>query len=506
MPKNIILCSDGTGNSAVKGRGTNVFKLFESVDLNGHRIDPHLDAQLAFYDDGVGTEGNAVLRAFGGAAGIGLSRNVRQLYKELARVYDPGDRIYLFGFSRGAFTVRTLGGLIGTCGVLHAEHDDIRDAATLDAAIEHAYSAYRAKYSTVLTRAVGRLRRSPNAQRAVEHFHESWPVHRSVRVRFIGVWDTVDAVGMPFALSALFNEWIVRYKFPAQSLGAYVDSACHALALDDARQSFEPVLWQVADGDSRIEQVWFAGAHANVGGGYPKQGMSLVALDWMLTKAHEAGLRLQPLDLELFRGHASVDDMLYNSRAGMAAFYRWTPRDVTAYCRRSNTAPAIHLSVAERIAHGTADYAPGNIPADATVVFTPTGVPDQDRLLRQRAEAVGQSIRHAHLERDGRHLLDDVPGAIAQGVASYWTLLAGWALTLSVAIAWFAGGPYRALAAAALVALAVAWWLGQRADRKMRDAFSVFWHRHRPAMRAALKRVKAEARAETVARSQQSVG
>jgi uncharacterized protein (DUF2235 family) len=110
MAKRIIVCSDGTGNTAIKGRGTNVFKLFEAVDLNGHRYDPTLTPQIAIYDDGVGTENFKPLKIFAGATGWGLSRNVKHLYKELARVYDPGDEIYMFGFSRGAFTVRTLAG------------------------------------------------------------------------------------------------------------------------------------------------------------------------------------------------------------------------------------------------------------------------------------------------------------------------------------------------------------------------------------------------------------
>ncbi len=118
MAKNIIVCSDGTGNTAIKGRGTNVFKIFESVDLNRHRFDPQLVPQIAIYDDGVGTDDFKPLKLLGGATGCGLSRNVKQLYKELCRVYDPGDRIFLFGFSRGAFTVRTLAGLICTCGIL----------------------------------------------------------------------------------------------------------------------------------------------------------------------------------------------------------------------------------------------------------------------------------------------------------------------------------------------------------------------------------------------------
>jgi uncharacterized protein (DUF2235 family) len=105
MAKRIVVCSDGTGNTAIKGRGTNVFKMFEAIDLNGHRLDPALTPQVAIYDDGVGTEDFKPLKLIGGAFGWGLSRNVKQLYKELARVYDPGDEIYMFGFSRGAFTV-----------------------------------------------------------------------------------------------------------------------------------------------------------------------------------------------------------------------------------------------------------------------------------------------------------------------------------------------------------------------------------------------------------------
>src|SRR5688572_5199173 len=116
--KNIAICADGTGNSAVKGRGTNVFKLYEAVDQVGHRLTPGLKAQVALYHDGVGTESFKWIRLASGATGWGLSRNVKQLYGELARVYAPGDKLFLFGFSRGAFTVRTLAGLIHACGIL----------------------------------------------------------------------------------------------------------------------------------------------------------------------------------------------------------------------------------------------------------------------------------------------------------------------------------------------------------------------------------------------------
>src|SRR3954470_2393424 len=154
MPKNIIICSDGTGNTAIKNRGTNVFTIFEAIDLNGHRTNPYLDPQVAFYDDGVGTESFLPLKLLGGAFGFGLAKNVRNLYMDLVRVYDPGDattpadQIYLFGFSRGAFTVRTLAGLIAKCGVLDC--NKLPDTDHLRSMVWKAYSTYRRSYRTLL--------------------------------------------------------------------------------------------------------------------------------------------------------------------------------------------------------------------------------------------------------------------------------------------------------------------------------------------------------------------
>lgn len=129
MPKNIVICSDGTGNTAIKGRGTNVFKLYEAGDLEGHKTNRALTRQIAFYDDGVGTGRLRVWRLLSGALGWGLSRNVRQLYADLARTYDPGDQIFLFGFSRGAFTVRTLAGFMATCGIVDRARCPTDDAS-----------------------------------------------------------------------------------------------------------------------------------------------------------------------------------------------------------------------------------------------------------------------------------------------------------------------------------------------------------------------------------------
>src|SRR5262249_88001 len=183
------------------------------------------------------------------------------------------------------------------------------------------------------------------------------------------------------------NVTVYRFKFPDLYLTPIVDRACQALAIDDERESFSPLLWRQRPGDeARIEQVWFAGAHSNVGGGYPKQGMSLVALDWLLSEAERPldpapgeaanpawlkGLRIYASERQSFREHASVDDKLYDPRAGAGMFYRWKIRDITSLCARNNVTPQVHISVLERIAHGTDDYSPGNLPSNAEVVFTP---------------------------------------------------------------------------------------------------------------------------------------
>jgi uncharacterized protein (DUF2235 family) len=519
MAKNIILCSDGTGNADIKGRGTNVFKLFEAVDLNEHRTNPLLTTQLAFYDDGVGTQGSVLVKMMGNATGFGLSANVRQLYRELSRVYDHGDRIYLFGFSRGAFTVRTLADMIGKLGVLRGE--SFTTYTALREAVDAAYRAYRASYDSALTRQLVRLTGGADGDTRVREFKKAYKHHDEVPIEFIGVWDTVDAVGMPFAIADFVNTLIYQFKFPDRLLGAHVRHACHALSLDDDRRAFDPVLWELTPQDAeRIEQVWFAGVHSNVGGGYPKQGMSLVALDWMLAHAETHGLRLQPLDNEMFRGHASVDDMMYNPRAGLGLFYRWAPRDVRAHCGKSGIAPSIHLTAIERIAHGTDDYAPGNIPPGATVSVTPpTDVfadwherrrdPDvaararKLSLLRDRADAVQLVLERAHA--GGGYLLDHARRDIRLGEVSYWAFVAAWfcfaVLALAVAgdivehrhVAWHWWIPV--LVTGALGAFAVAAALSREVDSRMSDRFSTFWHPYQPKLREALKQAHAAAKA-----------
>ena len=190
--KHIVLCSDGTGNTAIKGRGTNVFKLFEAVDVIGHKDHAHQIPQIAFYDDGVGTAGFPLLTLLGGMAGWGLSRNVKELYTALARVYEPGDKLFLFGFSRGAFTVRTLAGMIARCGLIDVACPEFRTKAALDRAVNTIYGEYRTRYQTHLGKLLWgdtSAQSLPFSQMYRVSHPELAPDGR-IDIEFLGVWQS----------------------------------------------------------------------------------------------------------------------------------------------------------------------------------------------------------------------------------------------------------------------------------------------------------------------------
>ncbi len=379
MGKNIVICSDGTGNSGGKKRGTNVWRIFNAVERNrgGDR------EQITFYDDGVGTHNVRLLRLFGGAFGWGLSRNICEAYEFLALNYETEDRIFLFGFSRGAFTVRSLAGMICRCGLL--ERDALLEGGRRDRkrAVKRVLSAYRSEK---------RIPRGECADRIRKALGIGDLSLRSVPIHFVGVWDTVDAVGVPFdglkeRADPVWRCLFKRRPWHFHDLKPHpaIRHACQALALDDERRTFHPLVWEVPNSDPKgevdpepsdsneneapkaegddgarsgeqtVRQVWFAGVHSNIGGGYPKDSLSLVPLLWMMRQADACGLRFLERKWREYSEDADPHGRLYDSRTGWGMFYRYARRDPYAGADES---PAVHESVLERIERATDYYAP----------------------------------------------------------------------------------------------------------------------------------------------------
>jgi uncharacterized protein (DUF2235 family) len=425
--KNIILCSDGTGNAGGKGYGTNVWRLFTALDLNNPAF-----AQVAYHDDGVGSRDNPIVKAVGGAFGLGLRRNLRQLYQFLVDNYEPGDQIYIFGFSRGAYTARALAGLIANCGIV--DRNKYRDDGKLKDLAKEAIGIRRKAFvrgvSKQLSRKVVEHAGAAAKQKAAAFRAEHCVRVEGdtlVRIRFVGVWDTVDAYGLPFDHLADFIHYcIYPFRFPDAKLSPQVDNARHAISIDDERHSFHPVLWdEKGEKPDRIKQVWFSGVHSNVGGGYPKQGLTLVSLDWMMEGAEQAGLKFIPDVREAIRASANPYDKLSNSRAGLALYYRYKPRDVAKIAKDcSIDTPCVHTSVLRRIQAGTEGYAPLNLPSDFRVAVT--GGLNSALPAKVRTALAGIARR-----KDRAPLLRQVFGAATLRRLAHYGLLG---ITLAVAV------------------------------------------------------------------------
>jgi uncharacterized protein (DUF2235 family) len=272
--KRIIVCFDGTWNKPAEEKPgtndqieTNVRRFYESVKETG------TDGikQIKWYDEGVGTKWYD--RFVGGAIGAGLELNIIQGYEFLAKEYQESDEVYVLGFSRGAYTARSLVGLIRNCGLIKSDLLGIRAAI--------AYGIYR-------TRDDG-----PDSMSA------SWfksMYSREIKIKFIGVWDTVGALGVPLHILADFNAKF--YEFHDTKLSKIVENAYHAIAVDEHRENYDVCLWNSdTPPEQNMEQRWFIGAHCDVGGGYPDRRLSDVALRWMQDKAAALGLALSPVTL-----------------------------------------------------------------------------------------------------------------------------------------------------------------------------------------------------------------
>jgi uncharacterized protein (DUF2235 family) len=378
--RNLIVLSDGTGNSAAKSAKTNVWRLYQALDLTDGR-------QVAVFGDGVGTSSVKILRVLGLALGVGVKRNVLNLYKFLCRNYGEDDRIWAFGFSRGAYTIRVLVGLVDREGLV-----TYKTEAELERNAIAAYRAFRKQaFATRIpwVRA-GRYLRDRlvslwNTITGARPYEQVRTETRSagrdrVQVHFVGVWDTVAAYGLPIdELTQAVDKWVWPMSFRDRSLLANVGHARQALSLDDERRTFFPIPWDekaeavLREKDKRIQpdrlrQVWFAGAHADVGGGYPDDGLAYVPLCWMIDEAKEKGLDFEPAVVGEYVALAAPTGRIYDPRAGFfGAFWRYQPRDVQLLMGKGIT-PVVHGSVMTRMVCGNDRYAPISLPQDIAVL------------------------------------------------------------------------------------------------------------------------------------------
>ncbi|ALA57823.1 DUF2235 domain-containing protein [Nitrospira moscoviensis] len=265
MKKRLIVLFDGTWNT--RDDRTNVARMADAVAKEGFDGVP----QEKWYDRGPGTNWYDRLR--GGAFGYGLSENIREAYAWLAGEWAKADdnELYVFGFSRGAYTARSLVGLIRKSGLLKKPAKEL---------VEQAYALYRNKD----------LR--PDSQEAAA-FRATYS--REIRVKFVGVWDTVGSLGVPFT-GALVPWGRDHYQWHDTELSKIVDYAYHALAVDERRKDYEATVWTKRKPENQdVEQRWFIGAHANVGGGYKYDRLHNIPLRWMQDKAVACGLGLKEL-------------------------------------------------------------------------------------------------------------------------------------------------------------------------------------------------------------------
>ena len=373
--RKIIILSDGTGNAAAKLFKTNVWRLYEALDV-------HSPDQIAYYDDGVGTSSFKPVALLGGAFGWGLKRNVLNLYTFLCRNYREGDRIYGFGFSRGAFTIRVLINFILSQGL-------VADANSSEDLRRKALRLYR-RFRIEKTRHWGlHLVARPIRDGAVflsdcifrGTDFQRIKITKVQGIEFLGLWDTVDAYGLPIAeLERAIDRWIWPLTIADSRLHGSIKKACHALAIDEARTAFQPVLWDESHltsdqkdhtDEEALTQVWFAGVHANVGGGYADDSLSSVTLQWMINEAQKRGLIFGRPALEALQMRVAPYGPIYNSRAGLGAYYRYGPRRLDPPVDRLGACiphPKIHETVIWRMAAGTDSYAPVSLPNRLSVV------------------------------------------------------------------------------------------------------------------------------------------
>jgi len=355
MPRRLVVCADGTWNTQESRRDgepppTNVVKMARAV----RPVATDGSTQIVYYLEGVGN-GSPLLRLLGGVGGYGLSRNIRDCYRFLVDNYAPGDELYFFGFSRGAYTVRSLAGMIRNSGLLRGDHAHL---------IGKAYDLYRNRSTAT----------HPNSVES-KAFREAYS--HEVRIRCLGVWDSVGALGLP-TFGPFGRRMTRKYGFHDVQLSGHVEHAYHALAIDECRKPFLPAIWEVDTPGQDVEQVWFAGVHSNVGGGYPDCGLSDIALEWMMSKAAALGLEFDERYVSM-AVTCACDGELYDSMSlGYKLFHMFMrpafkdgrrvineprpPRNGKPVRTREHVHESVHMRLLRVNAPPRGPYAPPNLP------------------------------------------------------------------------------------------------------------------------------------------------
>lgn len=336
--KNIAIFLDGTWNAT--DDYTNVYNLYllsQGQEINfaesGRLLERNVD-QLRYYDRGVGTT-LASPSWLGGAIGWGLKRNVAQAWQIVSRYYEPGDQIYLFGFSRGAYTARSLAGVLNRFGQLSLTDGESSSVKGMRALVADECDLSAPFLGVDLLRSRNSL--SPEQfelaqiefrkKHCVENGSASAtePVNSdgidhgySLPIKFVGIWDTVGALGIPWLFrpgepgrrsertgpQTKFQRLIMRHWMPDSIFPDNIQHAVHALAIDEHRPHFQPTLWRSPDAlgsnnqpvnselAGHVEQRWFTGAHSNIGGGYPDNRLNALPFEWIYNNAQSHGLKL----------------------------------------------------------------------------------------------------------------------------------------------------------------------------------------------------------------------
>lgn len=312
MPKNIVVFSDGTGQEGGEGHNSNVYKLFNMCE-------DRTDRQTIFYDRGLGTGWRKIT---GSAFGAGISKNIIECYTFIFEQFNAGDQLFLFGFSRGATTVRSLSSFIHMFGILPKSRPEL---------IAKAFDIYKSPKT-----------REEKSKAFLASHHNMW-----CKVHFLGAWDTVAALGIPIpGLNAIIEQvpgW--RHNFQNLTMSESVTHGRHALAIDDERRIFHPILWDPGIEDYQtMEQIWFPGMHTDVGGGYAEQELADISMQWMVDEAVEKGLLIYPRHTVKIR--PDENGIMHDSRGGkLSRLYR---RKVRQWDVAKHGKPVVHPKVLER--------------------------------------------------------------------------------------------------------------------------------------------------------------